>query len=152
MASGVNKKGRSKAKFVQLYYWFLNSEAWATMPPGPRALYVELKRQYNSHNNGAIFLSHRDAAKALAVHRNTVGPWFRILEERGFIKMTRGSFLGPSGVGSAASWALTELATMDGKRATMDFKKYKSPAQKPCSPVTKSVHCNAENAKRAQNM
>ena len=94
------------------------------MPPGPRALYVELKRQYNTHNNGAIFLSHRDAAKALGVHRNTIGTWFRVLEERGFIFETCGSYLGPSGVGKAATYALTEVSTMDGKRARMTFKKF----------------------------
>jgi hypothetical protein len=152
MARGGNKTGRSKPQFVQLYYWFLSSEAWATMPPGPRALYVELKRLYNSHNNGAIFLSHRDAAKALAVHRNTIGPWFRVLVERGFIIETRGSFLGPSGVGKASTWALTEMPTMDGKRATMTFKKFKTPAQKPCSRVTKTVLCSGANASHAQNM
>ena len=53
------------------------------MKPGPRALYVELKRRFNGSNNGAIYLSHRDAAVALNVHRNTVGPMFRELERRG---------------------------------------------------------------------
>ena len=89
MARGGNKTGRTPPKFVQVYYWMMQTEAWATMPPGPRALYLELKRQYNGHNNGAVFLSHRDAAKALHVHRNTVGPWFKALEERGFIEERR---------------------------------------------------------------
>jgi len=109
------------------------------MPPGPRALYVELKRRYTGSNNGAIFLSHRDAAKACNVHRNTVGGWFSTLEERGFIAKTSGHHLGPSGVGIAATWSLAEYATMDGHRATLAFKKWKPPAQKPCKPVTKIV-------------
>lgn len=109
------------------------------MPPGPRALYIELKRLYTGSNNGKIFLSHRNAANACNVHRNTIGPWFKMLEERGFIVMTRGPHLGPSGVGIASTWALTELATQDGRRATNAFKNWKPPAQKPCSPVTKSV-------------
>ena len=141
MARGGNKTGRSAPKFVQLYYWMQNTEAWATLPPGPRALYVELKRLYNGHNNGAIFLSHRDAAKALNVHRNTVGGWFKALEERGFIVMTKGPYLGPSGVGIASTWALTELATNDGQRATNVFKKWKNPAQNQCNAGTKTVHC-----------
>lgn len=105
------------------------TEAWETMPPGPRTLYLELKKRYNGHNNGAIFLSHRDAAKACSVHRNTVGGWFQTLEQRGFIVLTKGPHLGPSGVGVAATWALTEYPTKDGLRATMAFKKWKSPAQ-----------------------
>ena len=69
-----HKKGA--ARFVQLSEWLQASEAWATLRPGPRALYIELKRRYNGSNNGEIYLSHRDAAEALNVHRNTVGPWF----------------------------------------------------------------------------
>ena len=62
--------------------------------PGPRALYVELKRRFNGNNNGEIFLSHRDAAITLHVHRNTVEPWFKLIEERGFIQLTRAPQLG----------------------------------------------------------
>ena len=90
--------------------WFQSCEAWATLKPGPRALYVELKRRYNGSNNGEIILSHRDAARLLNVHRNTVGAWFEELERRGFIRMTQGPHLGPSGVGQSARWALEELA------------------------------------------
>ena len=81
-------------------------------PPGPRALYVELKRRYTGSNNGRIILSHRDAAAALSVHRNTMGPWFDELEEHGFIRMTQAPHLGPSGVGKASVWALDEAKGM----------------------------------------
>lgn len=150
MAKGYKHSKRGNRPFVQLYHWMLATEAWATMSPGPRLLYIELKKRYNGHNNGDIFLSHRDAAKACNVHRNTVGSWFRTLEERGFIVMTKGAHLGPSGVGVASTWVLTEHATNDGKRATNDFKKWKSPAQNDCKPVTKIVrrksayHCDAQ--------
>jgi hypothetical protein len=66
-----NKRGAGR--FVQLPEWIMVTEAWATLPVGPRALYVELKRRYNGANNGDILLSHRDAAISLHVHRNTVG-------------------------------------------------------------------------------
>lgn len=139
MARGGNKTGRSQSRFVQVFEWIMKTEAWETMPSGPRSLYLELKRRYNGTNNGTIYLSHRDAAKALAAHRNTVGGWFQTLEERGFIIMTRGPHLGPSGVGIASTWALTEYPTKDGKRATNLFKEWKSPAQKTCMVVTKTV-------------
>lgn len=108
-------------RHVQLPEWLQSSEAWATMKPGPRALYVELKRRFNGSNNGAIYLSHRDAAKALNVHRNTVGPMFRELAGRGFIRMTCAPYLGPSGIGEASVWALEELPTQDGKPAGKSF-------------------------------
>ncbi|WP_299661696.1 hypothetical protein [uncultured Ruegeria sp.] len=63
----VNKRGGPR--HVQLMEWLQASQAWATLKPGPRALYVELKRRFNGGNNGEIFLSHRAAAKALNVDR-----------------------------------------------------------------------------------
>jgi len=103
---GYKRHKREVGRFVQLPEWVQASEAWATLPPGPRALYIELKRRLNGTNNGNIYLSHRDAAALLNVHRNTVGPWFRTLEERGFIILMRGAHLGPSGIGLASVWAL----------------------------------------------
>ena len=106
---------------VGQYRAMRGTEAWATLKPGPRALYIELKRRYNGANNGEIFLSHRDAAKALSVNRNTVGGYFRELEARGFIWMTQGPHLGPSGIGQASMWALAEVPTKDMKPARCTF-------------------------------
>jgi len=114
-----HKKGAGR--HVQLPEWVQASDAWATLKPGPRALYVELKRRFNGSNNGRIILSHRDAAIALNVNRNTVGAWFQILQDRGFIRMTQEPYLGPSGVGKASVWALDELPTGDMKPAMKTF-------------------------------
>ena len=113
------KKGAGR--HVQLSEWLQASEAWATLKPGPRALYIEVKRRFSGVNNGRVILSHRDAASAMNVHRNTVGPWFRELETRGFIRMTQAPHLGPSGVGMTSHWALEELPTDDLKPATKSF-------------------------------
>jgi len=115
----ANKKGAGR--HVQLPEYLQACAAWARLKPGPRALYVELKRRYNGSNNGQIILSHRDAAIALNVSRNTVGPYFAELETRGLIMMTRAPYLGPSGIGQASLWALQELPTADGKPATRAF-------------------------------
>ncbi|MFD0860417.1 hypothetical protein [Roseovarius aquimarinus] len=128
MAGKIYKrKKRGAGRFVQLPEWVQASEAWATLAPGPRALYIELKRRFNGTNNGAIYLSHRDAAAALNAHRNTVGPWFRELEARGFIYMTQGPHLGPSGIGRASVWGLAEEATPDGRPARKTFMQFKNP-------------------------
>ncbi|AXI54844.1 hypothetical protein C1J05_10360 [Sulfitobacter sp. JL08] len=115
------KHKRGAGRHVQLPEWLQSSKAWATLSPGPRALYVELKRRYNGSNNGNIILSHRDAATALNVNRNTVGPWFKELQNRGFIHMTQAPHLGPSGIGKASIWALDELPTADMKPALKRF-------------------------------
>ncbi len=131
MSRRQRRTGRSSAQFVQLHYWFQDSAAWRTLAPGPRALYVEIKRRFTGANNGRITLSHREAASLLNVHRNTIGPWFSGLVERGFIAQTRGAFLGPSGVGETAQWRITEEAC-DGVRPSKEFMQWKKPEiQKP---------------------
>jgi DNA-binding transcriptional MocR family regulator len=127
------KKGTGR--HVQLPEWLQASEAWRTMKPGPRALYIELKRRYNGRNNGAIILSHRQAADALNVHRNTVGAWFEELEARGFIWMAQGPHLGPSGIGQASVWGLAEEMTQDMKPARKTFMEWRENQE----PRTKTV-------------
>ncbi|SLN76312.1 hypothetical protein ROG8370_03864 [Roseovarius gaetbuli] len=132
-----NKK-RGTGRHVQLPEWLQSSEAWSTLKPGPRALYIELKRRFNGSNNGHIILSHRDAENALNVHRNTVGGWFKELEERGFIRLTQAPHLGPSGIGKASVWSLDELPTDDMQPALKRFmswrKKTKPPHKKQDTP------------------
>ncbi len=119
------KHGKKRGgRFVSLPEWLMASAAWQDLKPGPRALYVELKRRFNGGNNGELFLSHRDAARALAMGREAVAGYFRALKEHGFIVETRGHCLGPSGIGQSATYALTEEA-LQGKPATKDFMKWK---------------------------
>ena len=133
-----NFKQRKKGagRHVQLPEYLQATEAWASLKPGPRALYIELKRRFNGSNNGNLVLSHRDAAKAINVHRNTISGYFCELQTRGLISMTQGPYLGPSGVGQAALWALQELQTVDGKPAQKGFKAWR----KKQKPRTKTVH------------
>ena len=136
MAGKSYKKGkRGAGRHVQLLEYIQSTPAWADLKPGPRALYIELKRRFLGGNNGRIILSHREAATSLNVHRNTVGAWFTDLEEHGFIAMTQAPHLGPSGVGKAALWALQELPTIDGKPAAKGFLNW----QKKKKPRTKTV-------------
>jgi len=126
-----SKKGAGR--HVQLPEWLQASEAWRTMKPGPRALYVEIKRRYNGRNNGEIILSHRQASVALNVNRNTVGAYFEELQARGFIWMTQAPYLGPSGIGLASVWAIAEEPTMDMKPARKTFMEWletQNPRQK----------------------
>lgn len=130
MSKPAHKGRRNKTgRHVQLTEYMQAMEAWATLKPGPRALYIEIKRRYNGRNNGNIWLSHRDAAKAICVSKNTVGRYFVELQERGLIHMTQGGCLGPDGVGQAACWALDEDITVDGRPAQKRFVDWKK--QKP---------------------
>lgn len=129
-------------RHVQLPEWLQASEAWCNLKPGPRALYIELKRRFNGANNGKIFLSHREAALAICLSRNSVGPMFKELQGKGFIRMTQAPHLGPSGIGQSSVWALTELPTADGKKATKDFMGW----QKIQKPRQNSVQLRPKNS------
>ena len=140
MAKPYKQNKRGTGRFVQLSEWLLASAAWQDLKPGPRALYVELKRRFNGGNNGQIFLSHRDAAKALYVGRDTVAGYFSALIEHGFIEVTRGHCLGPEGVGQAATYALAE-EPLNGSPATKDFMKWREPEkQKPRRKILPYIH------------
>jgi len=129
MAGKIYKRQkRGAGRFVQLPEWVQASEAWQDLKPGPRALYIELKRQFKGGNNGEIFLSQRDAAKALNVGRDTVAGYFAGLIDHGFIIETRGHCLGPAGIGQSATYALTE-EPLSGTPATKNFMSWKK--QKP---------------------
>ena len=122
---------RGKERFIKLGWWIIDSPAWQALSAGARSLYVELKRQFNGHNNGSVFLSHRDAADRLNATRPTVAKWFKELEQWGFIRMTQKHYLGSEGYGKAAHYALTEYPDSN-RPATKEFmniraEKIKSP-------------------------
>lgn len=124
MAHYYKRYKRGDQPFTMLHEWFQRSEAWASLKPGPRALYIEIKRRFNGINNGKLFLSHREAAKALNVGRDTVAGYYSDLVERGFLKVVRGHCLGPSGKGQSTIYALTEEA-LDGQPASKEFMAWK---------------------------
>ena len=117
-----HKKGTPQ--FVMLYNWMIDSEAWLDLKAQPRALYLLIKRRFNGNNNGEIYLSHRDAAQLLNMHRNSIGRYFDILIEHGFLKQTSRPHLGPSGVGQSSKWELTELS-VNQRPATKEFMRWR---------------------------
>ena len=107
------EKGRLPP-FVPLLKETLDTPAWRAMSHGAQMLYVALKRRYNlnSHNNGRIFLSQRDAMKELRSDTKEISRWYRELQHFGFIVMQTLGCLGVEGTGHAPRWRLTELGCM----------------------------------------
>ena len=58
-------------RFVQLFYFMLESEAWKDLNAVERAIYVELTRRYNGTNSGRIGYSARTAADELKISKDT---------------------------------------------------------------------------------
>lgn len=126
-----NSKGRSKTpgKFVMLPDWLTRTPAYRCLTPAARSLYVEFNILYNGVNNGELFVSWREAAKAIGVRASTTAA--KALEEltdKGFIKQrVRGSFGNKTGL--ASTWVLT-AHDYRGKPATKEFASWRPTTQK----------------------
>ena len=124
-------------RHVQLSAWLQASEAWKGLRPGPRAHYIEFKRRLTGSNNGEIFLSHRGAAKAQNVNKNTATGFLADLIGRGFIHLTQGPHPGHIGIGVASKWDLDEERAKDGKapaKAFMAWRANQNPSPKNGTP------------------
>lgn len=125
------RKKRGAGKHVQLSEAFMRTEAWRSLGPVPRALYLELKRRYNGFNNGKVMLSHREAAELLNMHRNSMAAAFAALEERLLIRAVCKGHMGAEGRGVATRWALLEHP-LDGRPPNLAYREW---GKKP-KPVT----------------
>ncbi|UWQ19992.1 helix-turn-helix domain-containing protein [Jannaschia sp. W003] len=63
----------------------LKSDAWRSLSGAAVRVLLELHTRFNGSNNGRLFLSHMEAAKALGMGKATVQRAFKDLECRGFI-------------------------------------------------------------------
>lgn len=123
-----DRKGRSRKgeRFVKLEHWMLKSEAWRSLTPPARALYVELAQRYNGLNNGEISMAVREAARLIHVAKDTVSKAFRELLAKGFIRSNvPGDFNWK--IRHATTWFLTQHPVGD-IAATKEFMRW-SPAK-----------------------
>jgi hypothetical protein len=113
-------------RFVPILHATMDTPAWHALSHGAKALYVSLKRRFNSKldNNGKIFLSQRAARKELGGSGFIqIKRWFGELEHSGFIVMTTPGHLGVEGKGRAPHWRLTELPC-GSEPPTRDFARW----------------------------
>src|SRR5262249_55776553 len=122
MANRHRDKGKLPP-FVALFRHTIKSPAWKVTSVGARATFFELKANYNTKAQNAVFLSGRNGAKNLNAHKDTVLKWLRELEHYGFVVKVRGAHLGLEGVGKAALYRLTDCPYA-GKPATYDFQNW----------------------------
>jgi hypothetical protein len=114
-------KGRIGGPFVPLLCDMLDCPAWRETSHGARMLYVVLKRRAFGNK---VYLSFRDAQKALKASSHKVDEWFAELEHFGFIALVQHATLGSDGQGKAAHWRLTEkgqTGTVAGELPTKEY-------------------------------
>ena len=122
----MSKRNRQmKGPFVAIPLTILDAPAWRIMDPIARLLWISLRRKLRNDglNNGKIYLSCRDAAPELGVHRNTVFRRFADLEHYGFVRKTSEGCLGVDGYGIAPHYRFTDLA-YGTHPATRDYEKW----------------------------
>lgn len=131
-----NNKGRSKGcpPYVQLFHWIRKTEAWRSLSPYPKLLYIEIRGRYNGSNNGGISFSVREAMEALGCTNKPAIKAFKDLEDRLLIKpVVKGAFDWKTRIGAegrATTWLLTELPQDVPERSLVpsyDFKKWTPP-------------------------
>jgi hypothetical protein len=115
MSRKHNNTGRriSGPPYAQLFHWIRLTEAWRSLSPYSRLLYVEIRGRFNGSNNGDISMSHREAMALLNCSNVPAITGFKELEDRGFIRpVLKGGFSWKTradGKNRATTWRLTEL-------------------------------------------
>jgi hypothetical protein len=102
----VTTKRRRKNRlppFIAVIKGTMAMPAWRAMSTGARLYYIELRgRLRNDYaNNGKVFLSCRDGAKAIGARPGTIQRWAAENEHYGFLRKTSEGFLGSDGRGIA---------------------------------------------------
>jgi hypothetical protein len=131
---GVGKNGRSKGgpPFVQLRHYLVDSEAWNTLTPAERSVYVAMRRLYNGSNNGQIGLGARRAAILAGISKNTACKCFAALIEKGFVEcVTPGGF--NTNDRRQTEWRLTdERCDVTGAAPSKAFMRWRSDDPSQC--------------------
>ena len=100
-------------KYTIMTLHLMNTPAWRALSIKAQALYPWLRLEWNgdkNNNNGKIALSCRSAAFKMSVTPNTAAKAFQELQQKGFIVVTRPSYLGTDGEARLQYYELTELA------------------------------------------
>jgi hypothetical protein len=153
MPAGHNVKGRSKSgpPFFQVYFYIMQSPAWASLSTSARSVYLVLGSRFNGSNNGTIGLSARDAADLANINKDTACRALKALVDRGFIEACSvGAF--SLKLRHSSEWAFTHLTNdLTGAKPTKAFMKWQPPKEKagPKRGQSRSPQCGQLEANAA---
>ena len=109
---GIDAKRIKDGKFTVIPVKTIDTPAWRELPVKFQALYVWVRLDWKgskNNNNGKIALSCRQAAQKKGVSLNTAASAFRELQAKGFIFVTKSSWLGVEGKAKLQLYEITEL-------------------------------------------
>ena len=80
------KNSRDKPqRYVMLYHYLVDSQAWKSLGAIPRAVYLDMARRYQGSNNGRLGYSIRYACDELHIGNATAKRALDDLQDRGFV-------------------------------------------------------------------
>jgi len=149
------KHDKIQGRFFPMFHETLESPAYKQLSFGARALLTAL-RKHCVKNNGHVYLSQRDASKALGhKRRNDIANWYRELQHYGFIVQTEAASLGVDGKGKATHWRITDMPTRNGRGelelATKDFLRWDGVLFEPHVAPSRRWNARKQAALKKQN-
>jgi hypothetical protein len=103
----ARKKKFTGPRFFALYHWEMDLPAYRLLSNYGRSLLLEFRRLYNTHNNGKITTSVRQAARLLNCNKDTAAKTLRELEEKGWIIQTSKGCFNQKTDKTASTWRIT---------------------------------------------
>lgn len=130
----IDATGRSnnQTRFISLDHVLVKSEAWQSLKPAYRSIYIEMCFFYNGHNNGEISFSVRQATQRCMIGNVTAMHGFKALEERGFIicrKQSAFNMKADASKGMAREWEITAYSPKEGGAAKRLFRGWRQTQQ-----------------------
>ena len=129
MVKPDRRRGRTQTEhFTKMHRDTMLSPAFHALSCSAKALYPFLKLEWKgprANNNGAIKLSHRQAADLLNVSKDTATRAFHDLQAKGFLYVQKHGVIGIQGKARCPEYELTELplpGSRQGRRLYLDWK------------------------------
>ena len=144
----------SKDKFVMLPHELLDSEAWKSLAPPARCVFVCLLRQYNGRNNGDLSFTKSTArAFGLPTSGTTLRRTLDALWERGFTVLTRPGCFGSTrtcNLWAVTIWPIDDCHAKDIKATSYASDHWKRWTKDQASPDYRQKFPSVEAKRRKQ--
>jgi hypothetical protein len=87
----TRRKRRNGPKFVQLFWFIIDSPTWLEMSGDECKAYVQVVRRFNGANNGSIVISARQLAAEVGCSKTKAARLLMRLVERGLLEIAKRS-------------------------------------------------------------
>jgi len=141
---------KKEGRFLRLTHHLLNSQAWQSLTPQERAVFICVAQLFNGSNNGRIAMSCRRAASGANVSKDTANKALRTLVEKGFLVVTTPSSFGTNSR-RATEYEVTCFEMPGRNRPRLSFQDWR-PSPKPDKPKKSVVPNQGQRSPTARTV